>query len=656
MTTVDEFGPPAAPRDDFGVPSDSTLAGAGHDYVPAEGRAGVQMALDQWNRYRIPSADGVQPAVNKGRTRVSTIAKVGSDETLLQDRAERLIVAGLGANAELNAQAMAAAAMPEDTNAEAKKKKAALRRVAALAFEAAGGNEKRDRGTAFHELTDAINRGQDVTIPEELQPEIEAYYNALEEHHLQVIPELMERVVLCPYDTGGAFDNIMRRWNPDAESYELVIVDLKTGSTLEFSWLSFLIQLWMYANAYFMYVVDAVDTDDKGKVTAVRGHIEELPLELRRDKAILIRCPLDGSAEVLELDLSGVDRYAAASVELKRGNAEAKHKYRSLGTVRPAAFEAPPQPTNIPPGPVYNETSTSGPATVPSDDPTDYIQLTRTAGPAPTPDQLAQEAKAVERLAAVSNLGSVADKQLKPLDLAPIADKAAGQRGCGVCHRVGHKRGSAKCLGDADPGLAKTPAPGAVDSPGEQWGEGGGQPEPASMVISPEGPPTLAERVDSLAYSPADVEQAKARALADAPYCVPNVVHPKTGACQWTASGNQWVCSVSGKPGKVAWEKGQTVVTAEHPHYGMPEGEGTAPSTGQVAEATAQAQVADGQPVPPTNWAQPPDMVVWGISNAETASLVLLHRAKCMAEHTWNDAYDVQAQLKYRELMAAGKP
>jgi ribosomal protein L37AE/L43A len=44
-----------------------------------------------------------------------------------------------------------------------------------------------------------------------------------------------------------------------------------------------------------------------------------------------------------------------------------------------------------------------------------------------------------------------------PTYLAPMADKSQGQRGCGVCGRVGHKRGSPKCLGDADPArLART--------------------------------------------------------------------------------------------------------------------------------------------------------------------------------------------------------
>jgi hypothetical protein len=39
-------------------------------------------------------------------------------------------------------------------------------------------------------------------------------------------------------------------------------------------------------------------------------------------------------------------------------------------------------------------------------------------------------------------------------ELAPLADRSKGERGCGICGRKGHKRGSPKCLGDADPAKA----------------------------------------------------------------------------------------------------------------------------------------------------------------------------------------------------------
>lgn len=51
----------------------------------------------------------------------------------------------------------------------------------------------------------------------------------------------------------------------------------------------------------------------------------------------------------------------------------------------------------------------------------------------------------VERIERMERQGNVTP------DLAPLADRSKGERGCGVCGRKGHKRGSAKCLGDADP-------------------------------------------------------------------------------------------------------------------------------------------------------------------------------------------------------------
>lgn len=55
-------------------------------------------------------------------------------------------------------------------------------------------------------------------------------------------------------------------------------------------------------------------------------------------------------------------------------------------------------------------------------------------------------------------------------DLAPLADRSKGERGCGVCGRKGHKRGSDKCLGDADP--AKCPStfsPIKAEETGNGW-------------------------------------------------------------------------------------------------------------------------------------------------------------------------------------------
>lgn len=46
--------------------------------------------------------------------------------------------------------------------------------------------------------------------------------------------------------------------------------------------------------------------------------------------------------------------------------------------------------------------------------------------------------------------------------LQPLAKDVGAKRGCGVCGRIGHKRGSAACLGDADPLATPVPVPDGV--------------------------------------------------------------------------------------------------------------------------------------------------------------------------------------------------
>ena len=46
--------------------------------------------------------------------------------------------------------------------------------------------------------------------------------------------------------------------------------------------------------------------------------------------------------------------------------------------------------------------------------------------------------------------------------LQPLAKDVGAKRGCGVCRRIGHKRGSAACLGDADPLATPVPVPDGV--------------------------------------------------------------------------------------------------------------------------------------------------------------------------------------------------
>lgn len=636
----DPFGTPGK-GDPFGTPTQR-----GHDYDDAEARAAVPR--DQWDRYLIPGPDGIKPAVNKGRTRVSTTKSVGADQTRLQAYSERMILKGLALDAGLNAEALRAQALPEDS----REQKRAFARVSALAYERAGGNERRDRGTELHELLDNLTKDPATEIPDHLAPEVTAYRQALADHHLTPLPEYNESVVVCPYDHGGAIDSIMLRWNTDTEMYEYVIVDYKTGRTLDWSKMEFLSQLWFYANSYYRFITEAIERDDTGKVTAVRGHMENLPAELRTDKVILMHAPLDGSVSVYELDISGWGRVVAAQVELRRANAEAQHRYRLLGTVRPDAFVAQPAPV---------VETRQGVVVVPADQGPVYNEQFVPTPTAPTPEAAANEAKAAERQQIAAKVLAPTSGQEVTEPPAPTHDPVTGRkkRTCGFCHLPGHTQKNCpknpasakyeKPVLSVVPEPAGDPAPGAGcnclnDGDWHPVGTGGCVLNNYPIDVTINGEQATVTRVDAMAKADGrnddpDEDQDSV------PYCLKR--HPRP--CQWTsqppAATGTWGCSITGKPSKLAYDTGVGLrVTAVAPTYGHPDGD-------RVAHLNPKPETALENPWAP----QPaPDMVLWAINNAQRSDDVLRSRAEAMGNGTWVEAvHDGPARAKYEQLQAA---
>lgn len=645
MSVTDPFSPPGSPipgGDPFGVPGRIKA-----DYADAEDRAAANLPVDQWSRYRIPSADGIQPAANKGRTRVSTTKGVGQDQRRLQARAERLIVKGLAADPALAAQAAAALKLEDDSQAQRK----ALAAVALKAFEAAGGNERRDQGTEVHQIIDDITKGKQVAVPDKYQADVAAYFQALEQHDLEDVPGLSELVVLCPYDHGGAIDSIKRRWNADTEMYELVVVDLKTGRTLENSYVEFLSQMWFYANAYNQFVVTGMDRDDTGKITAVRGYNEPLPLELRPDRAIIIHLPMDGTAVPYDLELSGWDKVVAAQVTIRRANAEAKYRYREMGIVRPEPFQAPGY-VDADPGQTVEQAQTTNPGKVIRHNDQKYDAFTPTAT-APTPDAAAQQQAARDRMEALDRMARQQGRNDDPDDgvpdaahggvdgrmilnglgkpLEPIA--GIGQKGCSVCRRVGHRKpkpgAKTACLGDADPALSVQVDPGHP---------------PASPALGTE-PIQPDEEIIS------EVNR---------PWCTIAHVHPWTA--QHPDAPGQWVCAVSGKPGKQAYDAGQTRMTAVPPSYGHPDGEVVAhlaPATDDRAglgvgmDQGPEPIMVTPSPAQLPPWPSAPvDPIALAIANSATTVDLMNLRQANIERGTWTADLDRAASERYPVLWA----
>lgn len=623
--------------DPFAVPSDS--GGQPRPRGDAEDRADIPR--DHYGRYLIPHMDGTKPATNKGFTRVSTTKSALSNTFGIQEWSKSRVVDGIGADPDLMEQAIRAHAMPSGTE-----KNATLRRIADDAFVVGGGKERSGLGTGFHQLTEDRNKGQTVDVPPEQVPDIDAYDRMLIDNHITILPKYLERVLMCPFNQGGTVDNIVRMWNPATEDWELLVADLKTGRSLDRAWLEIKIQLWSYANAYGMWTTTEIhrnDPKDPQKITGVDGFWSPMPRELRTDKALIFHVPLDGTAALYVVDLSGTERHVRAAVEAKRANAEARHGVRSVYTYRPEAFMVTP---------VYDMTSEllnpavdqqvvdqqlAAKAAVERVAAMAAPLLTTDDGPKwnaedGTPEQQAQLDNPKERLAvAAETLARAPQTDGEDKPLAPLA--AAGKRGCGVCGRTGHKRGSKRCLGDADP--LKTQGTDRETEDRASTFQGDPDPAEESSIATcnclgdgdfhPVGSGGCLLPVDHLL-------NARQTAIDENPPPWCTMVHD----CQWTSqhpdAPGQWVCSETGKPGKLAYKARQTQVTAESPLYGAPP--------------------ANVWPVPPEYVVgNPPDMVLWAINNAETKADVLRIRQEALTAGIWKEAeHDAPALRHYRIL------
>jgi len=188
-------------------------------------------------------------------TRATTFAKTISDTYTLNMWGRRMAIKGLTMREDL--YALAAATPLEDRQT--------LNDIAERCAETAGAKSAAALGTALHGFTEQHDRREKVTVPAKWQPDIAAYVKALDEHGIEVVPDLIERVVIVPrFGVAGKFDRIYRVTRsctvelPGVEPFTLeagqfIMGDLKTGRTLEYAWGEIAVQLWLYANAEALF-------------------------------------------------------------------------------------------------------------------------------------------------------------------------------------------------------------------------------------------------------------------------------------------------------------------------------------------------------------------------------------------------------------------
>jgi len=190
--------------------------------------------------------DGGKPV---GYTRATTIAKTADDTTALTAWKSRMVAVGLSERPDLYA-----------TISDITDNKTELNRLCEKAAEAGGATIRRDLGTHIHAMVEKSFTDPDYTPPPAHTNDINAVHRTVKDHGYTVNADMCERICVDDrHRIAGTFDMMIS--DRDGQNY---IADLKTGSSVKYSGLSFATQLTIYANADALYTqgVAADGSDD----------------------------------------------------------------------------------------------------------------------------------------------------------------------------------------------------------------------------------------------------------------------------------------------------------------------------------------------------------------------------------------------------------
>lgn len=251
------------------------------------GRGEIQR--DGKGRYLLPHPEKGLPVAY---SRATTVADTLEDTYHLNMWRNRMVVQGLVNNPAL-AQEAARIVL-------AGAEKQPLQSVVDRAALAAGTKRSAEFGTAIHAWAGAVDAGQLVLadVPAQFQPHVGQYLRLLAARGLTPLPDWVERTVLHHHTgtdtfTAGTFDRLYR----DADGV-LVLGDLKTSASLTFSYLSYAIQLAIYAGAQHVLTLDG-----KGW--------EPMP-PIRPEYAVLVHLPSDATTPDTLESACGVIPYSLA--------------------------------------------------------------------------------------------------------------------------------------------------------------------------------------------------------------------------------------------------------------------------------------------------------------------------------------------------------
>lgn len=213
----------------------------------------TEPTINRWGQYVV---DG------KAYQRVTTLAGLMEARHNLEKWGKR----GVGRGLTLRPDILAAiAACPDDD-------KNRLDHLCEQALEAASASAGANLGTALHEMTARVDRGEDFRPIPPWDVDIKAYRDLLERAGIEICPAWIEQTVIVPeLGVAGTFDRIVEK---DGRLY---IADLKTGKSLDYGWCAIAIQLACYAHADHIWDWEAQAKNVMPEVSQKTGLVIHLP-------------------------------------------------------------------------------------------------------------------------------------------------------------------------------------------------------------------------------------------------------------------------------------------------------------------------------------------------------------------------------------------
>lgn len=217
-------------------------------------------------------------------TRVTTVAKaLDTQDALIPWKATAAVV-GAMRRPGLRAQWQALIAEHSNPWYSCAESKSRCKKLVEECAEAGGSSNRAEIGTALHKVTQFVDEGtlNPSAVDPEMQRDVDAYLHAttgMTFSHVEAF------VVLDDYRVAGTADRIGRL--PDGRN---VILDIKTGDNLDYSWRSISVQLAAYSRGVLY-------DPEHGRFP--------LPADLDLTTGVVIHLPAgEGRCDLYEVDLT----------------------------------------------------------------------------------------------------------------------------------------------------------------------------------------------------------------------------------------------------------------------------------------------------------------------------------------------------------------